>query len=311
MRTKFLHGLAFVLSSVLFSSSPHASGAGMRVSSDFPGGSAKVLNIDPTNNYIRITPAGDPRHGWPCWWFFRLDGADTNKPVSLEVVAFQGTVQRDEQGNTRTLSANWSLPERAAFSLDGKNWEHTAKGKRQGRHIVYPINTSSSTLWLAWGPPFTLRDAEQSIQEAGKLSPDAKGFVLAHTLGGRPVPGVRISEPGATSSPRFNVWIQARQHAWEAGSSWVARGFIEWLVSNDPAAESLRRKADIVVIPVMDVDNVELGQGGKEAIPHDQNRDWGTATYYPEVRAAKDRLAEPGQSRPIGFVSGFARSRLR
>lgn len=291
MRTPIAPGLAFVLTSVLFSSSLLAPAAELRVSSDFPGGSAKVLNIDPTNNYVQITPAGDPKHGWPCWWFFRLDGADINKPLSLEVVAFRGTLQRDEQGKTRNLSANWSLPEQAAFSLDGKSWEHTAKGKRQGGHIVYPIKTSSSTLWLAWGPPFTLRDAEQTIQEAGKVSPDAKGFVLAHTLGGRPVPGVRISGLGATNSLRFHVWIQARQHAWEAGSSWVARGLIEWLVSNDPAAESLRRKADIVVIPVMDIDNVELGQGGKESIPHDQNRDWGTATYYPEVRAAKDRLA--------------------
>ena len=114
--------------------------------------------------------------------------------------------------------------------------------------------------------------------------------MLAYTLGGRPVPGVRFSEPGATNSPRFGVWIQARQHAWESGSSWVAASLLEWLASNDPAAESLRRKADIYVIPIMDVDSVELGQGGKDAMPHDQNRDWGLETYYPEVRAAKDRL---------------------
>ncbi len=28
---------------------------------------------------------------------------------------------------------------------------------------------------------------------------------------------------------RFGVWIQARQHAWECGSSWVAQGFAEWI----------------------------------------------------------------------------------
>src|SRR5215469_8869283 len=102
----------------------------LRVSSNFAGGSAKVLNVDPSNNFIRIMPAGDPLHGFPCWWFFRLDGADTNKPVVLEVVANQATMQTDNPGEMRKFSPNWSLPDRAAFSIDGTNWEHTPKGKR-------------------------------------------------------------------------------------------------------------------------------------------------------------------------------------
>jgi len=145
--------------------------------------------------------------------------------------------------------------------------------------------------WLAWGPPFTLKDADQVIREICNRCPAATRFVLARTLGGRPVPGVRISEPGATNSARYGVWINARQHAWESGSSWVARGLLEWLVSDDPDALSLRRKADITVIPIVDVDSVETGQGGKDQLPHDQNRDWGTTTYFPEVGAAKERLA--------------------
>lgn len=293
MYPKSLPALIFITCGIFSICSSNAAGADpeLRVSSDFPGGSAKVLTIDSSNNFVRITPAGDPKHGWPCWWYFRLDGADTSQPVALEVVADQSMVQTDTPGQRRRLPPAWSLPEQAAFSLDGTNWQHTAKGERLGNKMVYHVNTSASTLWLAWGPPFTLRDANQVIQEVCDRNSNAVSFVLAQTLGGRPVPGVRISEPGATDSPRFGVWIQARQHAWESGSSWVARGFLEWLVSDDPAAESLRRKADITVIPIMDVDSVETGQGGKDAVPHDQNRDWGQAPpYYPEVRAAQDRL---------------------
>jgi hypothetical protein len=266
-------------------------GSGLRVSSDFAGGSAKVLNIDQTNNSVRITPAGDPKQGWPCWWYFRLDGADTNQPLILEVVANQSPVQVEKSDQTRKLAADWSLPDQAAFSTDGTNWEHTDKGERQGSHTVYHINAAASTLWLAWGPPFTLKDANQLIQKVCDNSPYAKSFVLAQTRGGRSVPGVRISQPGAADAPRFSVWIQARQHAWESGSSWLARGFAEWLVSDDPAAASLRRKADIVIIPVFDMDSVETGQGGKDAIPHDQNRDWGNDVYFPEVRAGMEKLS--------------------
>jgi hypothetical protein len=263
----------------------------LRVSSDFPGGSAKVLNIDQTNAMVRITPAGAPERGWPCWWYLRIDGVDASQPLVLEVVANQAMVQAGDPPQTRKLSADWSLPAQAAFSTNGITWEHTAPGERQGGRRIYRVTTASPTVWLAWGPPFTLKDATELIQKAGAHCPYAKSFVLAHTREGRPVPGLRVSQPGTAAGQRFGVWIQARQHAWESGSSWVARGFVEWLVSSDPAAKSLRQKADLVVIPVMDVDNVEQGQGGKKQWPRDQNEDWGPAPHFPEVRAGMDQIS--------------------
>ncbi|MCX7825236.1 MAG: M14 family zinc carboxypeptidase [Verrucomicrobiae bacterium] len=91
---------------------------------------------------------------------------------------------------------------------------------------------------------------------------------------------------------RLAIWVQARQHAWEAGSSWVGRGFIEWAAGDDPAAAQLRRAATIHFIPIMDVDNVAAGHGGKEAFPHDHNRDWTDQPIYPEVAAAQQRIRE-------------------
>ena len=289
MKPKLIPCLALVLSGILIGGSTSVMSADLKVSSDFPGGSAKVLKLDRASNLIHITPACDPKLGYPCWWYFRLDNVDTGNPVVLVVTANQGVVQSGDK--PRKLPADYSLPEYAAYSTDGTNWEHTARGERQGSQSIYRINTASSSLWLASGPPFTLKDADQLIQKTCDLCPYAKSFVLANTRGGRPVPGVRISQPGATDGPRFSVWIQARQHAWESGSSWVARGFAEWLVSNDPAAESLRAKADIVIIPIMDVDSVETGQGGKEQLPHDPDGDWGSDPYFPEVAAGMEKLS--------------------
>ena len=66
------------------------------------------------------------------------------------------------------------------------------------------------------------------------------------------------------------------------------------------AAAALRDKAEIFFIPIMDVDNVTLGAGGKEAVPRDHNRDWSAEPVYPEVAAAKARvqaLADAGRLR--------------
>ena len=202
----------------------------------------------------------------------------------------------EKPGQTRRLAVAWSLPARAAYSTDGRTWKQSAPGERQGKLMRYRVPSASRTLWLAWGPPFTLQDANELIQRAAKLSPYAKPFELARTREGRPVPGLRVSQPGAPGQERFGVWVQARQHAWECGGSWVGCGFTEWLVSHDPAAESLRKKADITIVPIMDVDNVERGNGGKQAKPNDQNRDWGREPYFPEVRAAMEQISALAKS---------------
>jgi hypothetical protein len=70
----------------------------------------------------------------------------------------------------------------------------------------------------------------------------------------------------------------------------VARGFAEWLVSDDADARWLRSHAEVFLVPIMDVDNVATGNGGKEADPRDHNRDWDARPIYPEVAAAQERL---------------------
>ncbi|MEZ0264376.1 MAG: M14 family zinc carboxypeptidase, partial [Phycisphaerae bacterium] len=83
------------------------------------------------------------------------------------------------------------------------------------------------------------------------------------------------------------VLITARQHAWESGGSWVGVGLAEFLASDDPAAAALRKSAHIVFVPVMDVDNVAIGAGGKNQLPHDHNRDWSEAPVFPPVVACQ------------------------
>jgi len=101
------------------------------------------------------------------------------------------------------------------------------------------------------------------------------------------VHGIRFGAPSDDSGKRPAIWIQARQHAWETGSSWVAQGFLNWAASDDPIAIELRKKVTICVVPIMDVDNVANGMGGKDAVPRDHNRDWDDNPVYPEVRAAQ------------------------
>ena len=247
----------------------------LAVSSDFPGGSAEVLDLDPKNQRVRIQPKEYPKRGWVCWWYFKVDHVRKGEPITIEVDG-----------------RNFAIPKQAVYSRDGKTWQRTPDGVSKGKITRYTIKADSSTLWFAWGPPFTLANAQQLTQSVGKKYDFAQDFELCKTREGKSVPALFIAEPNndLKADERKGVWIQARQHAWEAGSSWVARGFTEWLVSDHPEAKRLRQTCDIYIVPIMDIDNVERGAGGKRQEPQDHNRDWSDNPHWASVREAQKKI---------------------
>ena len=243
--------------------------AKVEVDSDFPGGSVVVDALDEKARTLRFRPMNYKNKGWACWWHFKVSGL---KPGEIWKLSLQGS--------------GFAVPKRASVSSDGKTWKHSAPGKRSGKLHTYEIEVPAQTTWFAWGPTFVLADAKRLVENTAKAKVGAKAYVLCKSQEGHEVPALRWEPEGNGKQPA--VWIQARQHAWEAGSSWVCQGLVEWLASDDQAAVKLRQTARIHVVPIMDVDNVERGAGGKNQIPHDHNRDWSDQPRYPEVAAAQD-----------------------
>jgi hypothetical protein len=183
------------------------------------------------------------------------------------------------------------MPARASISTDGLSWQHTSPGVREDNRIRYQITPHTPSLFIAWGPLFTPQHTTELFKEATAKIPHAKTFELARSRENRPVMALRIGDRTAASqSKRPAVWIQARQHAWESGASWVARGLVEWLIAGGDEARGLIESAELVVVPIMDVDNVATGNGGKEENPRDHNRDWDQEPVFPEVTAAQQHL---------------------
>lgn len=233
------------------------------VKAEFPGGSARVESIE--GSVIKVLPALHKDRGWTCWWYFKVEGATPGQALTLDV---GGGV--------------WATPERAVISADDVEWAHTAPGKRTKDRIAYEIQAPAAAFWLAWGPPFTLKHARELL--------GARAFELCKSRDGHSVPAMRIKE----GEPKNAIWVHAGQHAWESGARWVGKGFAEWAVSDDARAVALRKTTEIVFVPIMDVDNVERGAGGKQAKPQDHNRDWSDAPHWPEVAAAQKGIREFG-----------------
>ena len=286
-----------------------------RVLTDFEGGNAEVVTLDQATKTLRIMPALREGRGWPCWWFFKLEGLTVGEEFTLEVQA-QTRPFRDKT----VLAAAWCQPRHAWISVDGTTWKPSAKGTLSAEKVMsYTIKATAAKMSLAWGPPFVPGDADKLLADIAAKLPESKRFELAKIRDGRSVNGIRIGDENAP----HQVWVGSRQHAWEAGGSQVGRGFITWYASNEAAA--LRAKTCLHYIPIMDVDNAAIGAGGKEAIPRDHNRDWDANPIYPEVAAAQRMIRDihakhgldvfidlhnPGSDDPIFFFGPFAFERM-
>jgi hypothetical protein len=272
--------------------------ADLTVSTDFEGGSARVLSIDQDSETIRISPAGDPARGWPCWWYLRVDGLAKGEKLTLEVIPTDAPLVGPGKNRGKPLAPAWSQPQRASISTDGKHWRHSEPGQSREDVMTYVVEGRGESLWLAWGPPFTPGDSAKLVELLAKNCRGAKAFELCKTNGDRSCPVLRLKEGDKTDEKRLGIWIQARQHAWESGSSWVCRGAAEWLAGDDPRAVRLREKCEITIVPIMDIDNTATGNGGKECLPQDHNRDWTDKPHHAEVAAAQKhlkRLADEGR----------------
>ena len=256
--------------------------AKVEVKSDFPGGSVVVDALDEEARTLRFRPMNYKNKGWACWWSFKVSGL---KPGEVWRLGLQGS--------------GFAVPKRASISSDGKTWKHSAPGKRSGKLHTYEIKMPAETTWFAWGPSYVLADAKRLVENTTKAKVGAEGYVLCKSREGNEVPALRWNPKGNDKQPA--LWIQARQHAWEAGSSWVCQGLVEWVTSDDEAAVNLRQTARIHIVPIMDVDNVERGAGGKNQIPHDHNRDWSDHPRYPEVAAAQNWIKRLNEERSFAL----------
>jgi hypothetical protein len=216
--------------------------AQIRVTSDFPGGSAVVVSVDDAQQSLHIRPVVQKNRGWPCWWYCRVDGLSVGDPVKVTVSANPNPFRRKQ-----VLDHTWVLPERASISDDNIEWRQTSVADREAKTATYEFEASAETMWVAWRPPFLPAHSEALLTQVAKTLPNAEVFELARTRADRPVHAIRLGARPTKELQPAAIWVQARQHAWEAGSSWVAQGFLKWVASDDLRAIELRSKATICV----------------------------------------------------------------
>lgn len=257
--------------------------ADLSAHTDFPGGGGIIEQVDSVRKVIRFQPHNERDGGWgQVWWYFRVDGLTPGQTLTLEL----------NRGQPLSEGVNTQ----AYWSADQRVWQQTEPGQAitdgSNRLFVYRQPVERSSLWFAYNIPYLPDQIETLRQDARLLGADARFFELCRSRKNRSVPALELISKKPGTQDRYGIWLQARAHAFESGTSWVLHELARWLLSRDPEAQKLRSIADITVVPVVDVDGVVEGRNGKNQHPHDHNRDWQqTPAHWEEVRAIQTGLS--------------------
>ena len=175
------------------------------------------------------------------------------------------------------------------ISEDGRAWTSLPTESLPGDRVRLTVRMPGPKLYVARLEPYRLSDLERFLNSI-RTNPLVEISTIGRTLGGRDLEIVRIGDPRAP----HRVFLRARAHPWESGSSWVAHGLIERLLKDDADAQAFRQQYVVYILPMANKDGVARGRTRFNPAGKDLNRNWdkpADAALAPE-NAALERWLE-------------------
>ena len=246
-----------------------ASAGEVTFNKNFEGGAlGKIEALSETKFRCHIEGQHDERgrNRQANWYYFRMGGV-IGRRVTLTLTDFVG------EYNNRPGSCPMNADTVPVFSYDNERWEHfpAMTWDDNKKEATLEIQSDRDRIWIAHVPPYTHGRLLRLLEELDRL-PTARVEVIGKTVQGRDLHLVTVADfekPG----PR-TVWLQARQHAWETGTSYVMEGALRFITSDDPQARALRDKGVFKFTPMMDPDGCANGKVRFNANGYDVNRHW-------------------------------------
>jgi hypothetical protein len=212
---------------------------------------------------FNFTIRKDTNSDFARWYSFRVAGGQG------EALSFQIT----NAGEVSAASA-WPFNRPAVSSDGGATWSRIPNTSYDGGVFSFHHTPVSDAEWIALQPIYNFsRWTDLAAQIQNHPMVDSL-VVITQTLQGRPVHLVKVTDPSVPDAEKGAVWVTARQHPAEVAGSFKAEGLLLWLLSDDPQASELRKRAVFYVVPFLNPDGVALGNYRVNSVGANLNREW-------------------------------------
>ncbi len=257
------------------------------ISTDFEGGNLGSIQQRSKNHWQCALPGerdADNRNRQASWYYFRIDGAK-EQPLTIELTELVG--EYNYQYGSHPVTAQT----RPVISYDQAHWLHLSdqqvRWNEADTTLSLTFTPDRDTVWVAHIPPYTTEPLTQ-------LLTTYQGYpsVVLRTIGyspqQRPLQLMTITNPQVALDQKKVVWLMARQHSWEAGTSYVMDAAIRYLLDS-AQGQALLDRIVFQIIPMGDPDGVARGGVRFNAFGHDLNRNWDhmVAEEMAEIAAQK------------------------
>jgi len=238
------------------------------------------------------------------WFYFRMDHV-AGRELTLTFTDWVG------EYNGRPGACPMGPTLRPVFSHDGETWEHfrDLAWDAEKKESTLKFKPARDTVWLAHIPPYPHTKLLKLLGELDR-TPHTRTEVIGKTALGRDLHLVTVTDFARPDAGKKVVWLQARQHAWEAGTSFVMEGALRFITSDEPAARALREQLVFKFTPMMDPDGCALGKVRFNAHGWDVNRHWDKVDLrdpqwlrlMPEIWYVKKAILAAHAERPIDVM---------
>lgn len=236
--------------------------------SDFESGSiGTVEQIDQYNWTISLkNDNGDNSlpDSWRCWWYLRID----NTPIDATMVI-------------NLKNRGWPYYYVPVYSYDNETW-HRFSEDEVSQPLDYELSIkkqfTNKQVWLARFYPYTFSQLHSYLEKI-ESSPLVHKEVIGQTAYNRPITMLTITDFNTSDKQKKRIWIHARTHPAETGSSFLLEGLINFLLSDVPDAKKTLSNLIFHIVPMQNVDGVI--SGNYRSTPDTLNLE---VMWYPDLK---------------------------
>ncbi len=218
------------------------------ISSDFESGSiGEISKIDAYHWEISLRNDNDDESlppWWRTWWYIRIDNAPIDAAMKI------------------TLKARgWPYYYIPVYSYDGQNWQRlleTEVIQTADNQLIMTKRFEHRRIWMARFYPYTVSKFK-SYMDRISTSPRVFSEIIGQSTLKNPIHMLTITDFSVPEHRKNRIWIHARTHPAETGSSFLLEGLIDFLLSESADAHTALSKLVFNIVPMHNIDGIIVG----------------------------------------------------
>ncbi|XP_030301866.1 cytosolic carboxypeptidase 3 [Calypte anna] len=247
------------------------------------------------------------------WYYFQVSNTQAGVPYRFTIVNFSKRNSLYKRGLQPLLYSEADAKKhRVGWRRTGNEVKYYANNVGQGRHRYFSLTWTfqfphdQDTCYFAHCYPYTYSNLQEYLVAISKdpvKSKFCKIHILCRSLAGNIVNVLTITNPSKSDkdTERKAVILTARVHPGETNSSWIMKGFLDYILGDSDKAQLLRDNFVFKVVPMLNPDGVIVGNHRCSLTGQDLNRKYrsNVKKWYPSIWYTQNMIKRVMEQRDV------------